>query len=31
VVWEYFASKGNTKALSLLRHLALEGLARQVC
>jgi hypothetical protein len=30
ILWEYFASKGNTKALSLLRHLAYRGLESRV-
>ena len=30
ILWEYFAGKGNTKALSLLRHLATHGLKNSV-
>jgi hypothetical protein len=30
ILWEYFAGKGNTKALSLLRHLATQGLENNV-
>lgn len=30
VVWDYFVSKGNTKALSLLRNLAYQGVSNRV-
>ena len=30
ILWEYFAGKGNTKALLLLRHLATHGLENRV-
>lgn len=30
ILWEYFAGKGNTKALELLRHLATQGLENNV-
>lgn len=30
IIWEYFAGKGNTKALSLLRHLAVQGLRHRM-
>lgn len=30
IIWEYFAKKGNTKALSLLRHLAVQGFKNRI-
>lgn len=30
ILWEYFAGKGNTKALALLRYLAIQGLEHRI-
>lgn len=30
IIWGYFAGKGNTKALSLLRYLAIQGLGNRI-
>jgi hypothetical protein len=30
ILWEYFAKKGNSKALSILRHLATQGLEKSL-